>query len=232
MQAAIIAAGEGSRLRAEGISVPKPLVPVGGVPLIERILRTFIRTGISRAACIINEQSVEVRDYVDGLNLPIAMSWVVKTTPSSMHSLLELAPYLQDDRFLCTTVDPIFPAAEFDSYVGYAAGVPETTDGILAVTRFVDDENPLYVTMADDRRILQFSKTDESPWVTGGLYVFSPAIFREKDIVLAKGMNRLRNFLSHLVSKNYRIEGYPFSTIVDVDHLHDIQVAEKLLNEI
>lgn len=36
MKFAIIAAGEGSRLAAEGITLPKPLVEVGGEPLIDR----------------------------------------------------------------------------------------------------------------------------------------------------------------------------------------------------
>ncbi len=231
MRAAIIAAGEGSRLRSEGITVPKPLVPIGGIPLIERMLRSFLRCGIDQVACIINEESGEVRDYVEGLGLPVKFSWVIRSTPSSMHSLFELAPYLTDERFLCSTVDPVFPSGEFDSYVAYAAGRDADVDGILAITGFIDDENPLYVELDDRKRILRFSKTEGSPWVTGGLYVFSPRIFDEKDAVLKAGMNRLRNFLSHLVSRNYRLEGYQFSRIVDVDHVHDIRVAETMIRE-
>ena len=38
MKYAIIAAGDGSRLAAEGVAEPKPLVRVGGRPLIDRLL--------------------------------------------------------------------------------------------------------------------------------------------------------------------------------------------------
>ena len=41
MHYAIIAAGEGSRLKHEGINVPKPLVRVGGSTLIERLTGIF-----------------------------------------------------------------------------------------------------------------------------------------------------------------------------------------------
>ena len=43
----IIAAGEGSRLRQAGWIVPKPMVPVAGVPLIESAIRNFVAAGIT-----------------------------------------------------------------------------------------------------------------------------------------------------------------------------------------
>ena len=39
MKFAIIAAGDGSRLADEGITLPKPLVKVRNVPLIDRLIR-------------------------------------------------------------------------------------------------------------------------------------------------------------------------------------------------
>lgn len=43
MKFAIIAAGEGSRLAREGVDLPKPLVTVGGEPMIERLARIFMK---------------------------------------------------------------------------------------------------------------------------------------------------------------------------------------------
>src|SRR5262249_52875909 len=48
----ILAAGEGSRLRGDGWSMAKPLVPVEGVPLIERVLSNFLAAGIETVAVI------------------------------------------------------------------------------------------------------------------------------------------------------------------------------------
>lgn len=45
MKFAIIAAGEGSRLATEGVTQPKPLIPLCGVPMIERLIRIFHRCG-------------------------------------------------------------------------------------------------------------------------------------------------------------------------------------------
>ncbi len=228
MKAGIIAAGEGSRLKAEGIALPKPLVPVDGVPLIERLIGCFERAGISEIVCIINEYSGDVKRFVEARKFGIPIQFVVKTTPSSMHSLFELAPHLEDGPFLLSTVDPIFPEEEFRKYL-QAARESNQWDGILAVTNFVDDENPLYVDLDEDWRIRSFSKTERTQWVTGGLYVLSPVVFREIEVVLGRKMERLRNFLGHLVASGYRLGAFPFSKIVDVDHRQDIAAAEAFL---
>ena len=51
----IIAAGEGSRLRAGGFAMPKPLVPVAGVPLIETTIRNFEAAGVVSLVIIVND---------------------------------------------------------------------------------------------------------------------------------------------------------------------------------
>jgi NDP-sugar pyrophosphorylase family protein len=230
MKAGIIAAGEGSRLRSEGIGLPKPLVPVDGTPLIERLIRTFIRHGITEIACIVNEYSLDVKRFVEECRFPVKISFVVKTTPSSMHSLFALAPLLKNERFLLSTVDTVFREDEFASYLQFA-GARESVDGILAITNFIDDENPLYVQLDAVRRIQSFSKSDSSEWITGGLYVFSPKVFDEMDSVLKKRIERLRNFLSHLIERGYSIEGFPFSKMIDIDHVHDIDTARTWIAE-
>ncbi|HUL45114.1 MAG TPA: sugar phosphate nucleotidyltransferase [Bacteroidota bacterium] len=229
MKAGIISAGEGSRLRSEGLTTPKPLIEVGGVPLIGRLIQTFLRHGITEIACIVNEYSLQVKEYVESLHLEIPVRFVVKTTPSSMHSLFALAPYLQDGQFLLSTVDPIFDEKEFSDYLNYCRLHP-ASDGILAITRFIDDEHPLYVQLNEQHQIESFSKSGRTEWITGGMYVFSPVIFREMEGALQNRIERLRNFLNFLLSQGYCLEGFPFSKIVDVDHRHDIAVAEKLLN--
>jgi NDP-sugar pyrophosphorylase family protein len=230
MKAGIIAAGEGSRLKSEGINIPKPLIPVDGVPLIERLIGSFIRCGISEIVCIVNEYSLDVKKFVESKKFSVPIRFVVKTTPSSMHSLFELSPHLMSGQFLLSTVDSIFNEEELSSLLTYAHS-HQSADGILAVTNFVDDENPLYVQLDASNRIRSFGKSksmEQSPWVTGGLYVFSPSIFKEQHII-RNGVERLRYFLGHLIHEGYHLEGFQFSKIVDVDHVHDIAAAEEML---
>ncbi len=236
MIAGIIAAGDGSRLRSEGIVTPKPLVEVGGVPIIGRLLRSLANCGINSVRCIINEESTEVRDYVESLLLPIPVSFLVKSTPSSMHSLFELAPRLRNERFLLTTVDSIFAEADLKKFLAAAgdettgAKAPLLPDGVLAVTDYIDDENPLYVETDREGRITSFPKAGRSGWVTGGLYIFQPRVFDEIPKAQRQGIERLRNFLAHLVRAGYDLRTHAFSRIVDIDHVRDIRTAERMLD--
>ena len=82
----IIAAGEGRRLREAGFTVPKPLVPVAGVPLIDGVLRNFLAAEISALTVIVNENDA---DCVEGLaaRFPaVDFRFIVRTTASSLES--------------------------------------------------------------------------------------------------------------------------------------------------
>lgn len=81
-----------------------------------------------------------------------------------------------------------------------------------------------------DGTILKFSNTKEDySWLTGGVYYFQPGIFSEKLYALETGTSRLRKFFILLIARGYTLKGFPFSKIIDVDHLNDIEKAEELL---
>ena len=138
MRFAIIAAGEGSRLAEEGLKVPKPLVPVDGVPMIERLARVMMRCGADRIAVVINSENRVTEEFMRHLSRELPVDLVVKSTPSPMHSLMELAPFLHGDRFCVTTVDTVFSESRLRSMMAEFSDTP--FDGLMGVTPFVDDE--------------------------------------------------------------------------------------------
>ncbi len=228
MNAAIIAAGEGSRLQTEGVATAKPLIPVCGVPLIDRLIRLAVRSHAESLSIIINEEMTDVRRYCENLSLSIPFNLLIRSTPSSMHSLFALAPYLNHAPFYLTTVDTVFLEPEFKNYLAFSQ--QQQTDGVLAITDFIDDEKPLCVKLNKQQRITTFSDSKEGyRWATGGIYYFSPRIFDLIPDALATNTTRLRNFLRLLLLHRYTLHAYAFSKIIDVDHTKDIAIAEKFL---
>ena len=231
MKVGIIAAGEGSRLKREGVSTLKPLVKVQGRAILERLLLQYHALGISQAYCIINEESVAVKEYIEHMKLPIPVFFHVKTTPSSMHSLFELGQYLREDSFLLSTVDSIFDTSELEGFLQSAR--TQQVDGLLAVTHPAGDENPLWVKLDRSDRIAAFRKPlSGEALVTGGLYFFSPRIFSEQSEALSRNISRLRNFLNLLLEKRYTLQAYMFTRMVDLDHAEDIHLAEDFLHSL
>ena len=157
MDFAIIAAGEGSRLVQEGVTTPKPLINIQGSPLIERLIRIFLQNGASSIAVIVNEEMKAVQEFLKNLQLPVPFHLHIQSTPSSMHSFYALSQYLKNDRFCLTTVDPIFKEEEFSAYIQAFQHADSQLDGLMAVTDFVDDENPLYVRTDEGMRILEYN---------------------------------------------------------------------------
>ena len=139
MKFAIIAAGEGSRLAQEGVSLPKPLVSIGGEPMIERLVRIFNANGAEEVVIIINNLHPQTEAH---LRHRISEGWgsnvrlVAKSTPSSMHSFHELSAYLQDAPFCLTTVDTIFREDDFSAYIrAFQHSAPTDHAAVPAVDR-------------------------------------------------------------------------------------------------
>jgi NDP-sugar pyrophosphorylase family protein len=228
---AIIGAGEGSRLKSEGFSAPKPLIRIGGVPMIERIIRSASANGFDSVHLIMNPAFGEVCEYIGSLDFGIPVTCRLLSTPSSMHTLFALEPALRDGPFCMTTVDTVFREAEFREFVSFATG-NRNVDGVLAVTDYIDDERPLCVTIDGSDVITGFfDSKDDRHWATGGIYYFSPAIFRERQAALESGITRLRNFLRLLVERGYMLKAFRFSKIIDVDHASDVTAAERFLSQ-
>ena len=232
MNFGIIAAGEGSRLRNENAGACKPLITVNGIPLIERLFSIAEDNGFESISCIINEESISVKEYINNRKFRIPFNLVIKSTPSSLHSFFSLAPFLKGKPFCLTTVDSIFNLDEFVGFMNNSIK-EKNLDGILAVTDFIDDEKPLCIETDKNMNIKSFhDNADGHKYATGGIYYFNSDVFPLMEKAINENMMRLRNFLKILIANNYKIKAYPFSKIIDIDHLKDLQVAEEFLNSL
>lgn len=230
MNYAVIAAGQGSRLAAEGVGVSKPLLTINGERMIERLFRIFMDNDAESISVIINEEMMDVREYIQSLELPVPLNLVIKSTPDSLHSFYELSPYLQSGKFCLTTVDTIFKEYEFSAYIRTFAGNTES-DTLMGVTDYIDDEKPLYVQTREDLHITNFLDLPEPgiQYVSGGIYGMNQRVLSLFHIAMNNGLSRMRNFQRLMVQSGLKVKAFPFSKIVDVDHEADIRVAEEFI---
>ena len=232
MKFAIIAAGEGSRLQHEGVALPKPLVPIHGEAMIDRLLRIFRANGAEEIVVIVNTLNPMTEQHIRRLQSEGKaddVRLVVKTTPSSMHSFWELSPYLGEAPFCLTTVDTIFRENEFADYIQQFKQTD--ADGCMAVTDYIDDESPLYVGTDEMLDITGFHDTNEGDtYISGGIYALHPKALHTLERCIQSGQSRMRNFQRALVADGLHLKACPFSKILDVDHASDIGKAEAFLD--
>ena len=241
MKFAIIAAGDGSRLAQEGVTEPKPLVKVRGERLIDRLIRIFMGNNATEIVVICNEQMSDVASHLKmiqdkGLNgLPVPLRFVIKSTPSSMHSFYELRNFLRDDPFILTTVDTIFDESEFHDYVlSFQDKIAQGTDALMGVTDYIDDEKPLYVGVDNVMRINGYYDTPQadSHFISAGIYGLTAPSLNILEACIEKGESRMRNFQRALVADGLRIEAYPLTKVFDIDHIDDIRKADEGVNNL
>jgi len=231
MNYAIIAAGEGSRLVQEGIRVPKPLVELEGIPLIDRLIAIFSQNNAESISIIINEEMTEVREHLKQKRFSFPFNLIIQSTPSSMHSFFALSSFLKVGKFCLTTVDTIFKEEEFAKFI-HCFEQDMECDGIMAVTAFVDDEKPLYIAVDEETKLIKGfydSKQERTNYVSGGIYGLTFKAIPILDTCLKKKISRMRNYQRQLINEGLQLKAYPFDKIIDVDHAEDIKKAEEFI---
>jgi NDP-sugar pyrophosphorylase family protein len=232
LRGGIIAAGEGRRLREDGWPMPKPLVPVAGVPLMESVIRNFVAAGITSIVAIVNEDGRACVEWArdrfplareDGRGDALDLRFIVKATASSLESFREVAGQPGSGPLLISTVDAWCPAAEFVRFVERARRRPAAAT-VLALTPLVADERPLWARLGADGRVVALGEP-AGDLVTAGMYLVSE---RARRLTPPPELGRLRELLAWLVRQGEPVYGEIVPTVVDVDRASDVALAESL----
>lgn len=223
MTGGIIAAGEGRRLREAGFTVPKPLVPVAGVPLLEGVIRNFQAAGIEGLTIILNEDERDCVDWLTGRFPELRPRVIVRTTASSLESFSRVLAGAPPGPIVVSTVDAWCRPADFVGFVEAARRRPADAV-VLAVTPLVDDEAPLWAVLDDDGRIRSLGGPTGNV-VTAGIYLIPE---RVRALAPPTDLGRLREFLAWLVRRGEMVYGETIERVVDVDRRADVALAEGL----
>ncbi|MBI5245525.1 MAG: NDP-sugar synthase [Elusimicrobia bacterium] len=231
----IIAAGEGSRMASRYPGMPKPLVRVGGKPLIGWVALALRAAGIRRLLVLLNSRGGAVRDYLRssaGRVPGLEVSFLRRDTDSSWESFRLLSRTLarRSSRFLLSAADTVVSPADAARFAKEAfrplRGAPPAA--ALGLTRFVDDEKPLWAQLGPGGLVTALGPgARRGEAVTCGLYALSAKTAARMPPERAYG--RLRDFWTSLVRSGEAVRGVLLADAVDVDRPEDVAVAERKL---
>ena len=232
-QGAIIAAGRGERLRATGgASIPKPLVEIGGAPMLLRQARAMLAVGAAEVLAVINRETAALAGKIE---LPRELRIIVRDTESSMESLFTLGESLRPGHFLLATVDAILPAAEFARFTREAQAACvgdecDRCDGALAVVKWRGDAKPLFTHVAPSGLIEGLGERP-SPIVTAGVYWLPTAIFVLAENARALKLSAMRTFLAMLLANRFRLRAIEVTSAIDIDEAADLDAARRQVED-
>lgn len=232
MQYVILAAGQGSRFVREGLATPKPLVEIEGKPMIGRLIDELMRHNATVINIAANADMPQLLEYLDSLRsqgLPVDVRAI--RSDNSYWSLTQGAEGLEG-KFIGMTVDTIFSSDEFGQYVDKFEQTPADTV-LMGLTRFCDDESPLYADVTADGEVIDYRYGGE-PFASGlivsaGLYGLTSDAMRyvADNCRYPDSLSDFQRILAAETPLHVRV--FEFSKAMDVDNLHDRTVAESFI---
>ena len=222
----IIAAGNGSRLKSSHPGTIKPLVPINNLPLCHWIAGSLQEAGLADFTVLFNSQGRPAQDYLRRTFPGPRWTFLERDTSSSWESFRVVAATLAKsaEDFLISTIDALIPPSEIRRFLDEARRIAAPV--ALALTSFVDDENPLWADLENDRVTALGAGAHRKTHATCGLYYLTTEAVRT--LPPAKAHGSLREYLSTLVSAG-RTAGIVLSKTLDVDRPEDVRQAEAFV---
>ena len=117
MKTVIMAGGRGTRMSSMFPDIPKPLIPVGGVPILEREIRSLVSQGFNDIILTVGYRAQQIQDYFgDGSRFGAHIEYFVEEKPlGSAGALFKLD--LKED-FLALVADSLFDV-DFNRFVNF-----------------------------------------------------------------------------------------------------------------
>ena len=245
LPAVILAGGLGTRIREETEFKPKPMVEIGGKPILWHIMKHLASYSVNRFVVCVGYKGDVIRDYFlnyRSRNNDFTISlgdqdkihfysnhkeseWqvtIAETGPltNTGGRLQKIQKYISGERFLCTYGDGLsdINIEELASFHA-SQGCTGTITAIQPLSRFG------VMNINESNKVLSFrEKPQTEGWVNGGYFVFEPDIFNylKEDLILER--EPLQQLAAERKLAAFKHEGFwqPMDTFRESKLLNDL----------
>lgn len=249
MQAIILAAGMGKRLKDLTHDVTKCMIKVNDVTLIERMLEQLDNLNLSRIVIVVGYQAQKLIDFIDTLNVRTPIIYVtndIYDKTNNIYSLYLARQYLTQEDTLLLESDLIFESKILDhlledpypnlalvaKYESWMDGTAVTINGSNEILDFIDKRHFKFADVPNYYKtvnIYKFSKEFSSKYYVPLLESYSSVLGRneyyEQVLRIIILLNRAE-VLEEAVVKATKV--LPGEAWYEIDDLADLDIAESI----
>lgn len=176
MKVVLMAGGRGSRISELFPDIPKPLIPIDGVPVLEREIISLRNQGFTDIILTIGYMAEKIQAYFgDGSKLGVNIEYFIENTPLGNAGALFFLDLKED--FLLLNADAVFDV-DFNRMVQYH----KKKHGLVTLFTHPNShpyDSGLIISNSNDQVVKWLAKEDERPSyyknrVNAGLHVISP----------------------------------------------------------
>ena len=223
----IMAGGLGTRLLPLTEVCPKPMLSVGGKPILETIIKSFIEEGFHRFVIAINYLGEKIRDHFgSGESLGVTITYLEEKKRLGTGGALSLMGSLSGDQPVVMANGDVLTQVKYAHLLNFHT---QTNSEITICLRDYRVEVPYGVVNIEGNRVTSIiEKPVTNHYISAGIYVIEPHIIRKMPPNCSKDMPE---FITELIEENVIIAGYPLHEYwMDVGQRDELKLADQQFN--
>lgn len=223
----VMAGGKGTRLYPYTKILPKPLIPIGDVPIMERIIDKFRDAGVENFYATVNYRKSMIKSYFNDQMKDYKMCYVEENKPLGTAGSLKLIPDRFDKPFIVTNCDILIHADYSDIYRYHQESGNELTI-VSALKNIVvpygvihSSENGAVESMEEKPKLSYFVNT--------GMYILNANLV---DDIPEDEFFHMTHLADKLLAEGRRVGMYPIGedSFLDMGEFEEMHRMEEKLN--
>lgn len=217
----IMAGGIGARLHPYTEVLPKPLIPINGMPIIEHIIKQFLRYGCNDFHIIVNYKRNMIKAYFDDIEKNYRLNYIFEEKKLGTGGGISLLQGKIDKTFILSNCDIMIDENMVNVYQKHKEQKNIITM-VCARKDYVIPYGVVTINSDDSNKIEAIQEKPQINFLTNtGCYIVEPRVIKEMDY------NKTIDFpeiIKSYINKNERVGVY----IIQDDKWADIGEMEKL----
>ena len=230
MKAVILAGGYGTRISEESHLKPKPMIEIGGKPILWHILKIYSSYGINEFAICCGYKGEKIKEYFAKWEEEESEPWDIRLFDTGLDTmtggrLKRIQDYV-DDTFCVTYGDGLS-----DIDINRLISFHKEKKSLATLTAIHPPERFGVLNLSGDY-VMEFHEKHggQTSWINGGFFVFEPEIFdylRDDSTVLEKTPLETLAKEKKLTAFQHNGFWYPMDTIRDKKHLENLWASNN-----
>jgi dTDP-glucose pyrophosphorylase len=217
----LMAGGMGNRLQPLTMNCPKPLLKVGGKPILESIMESFIEQGFKKFYISINYKGEMIEEYFNnGSNLGVEINYIREDKRLGTAGALRLLPDKNSQPIIVMNGD-ILTKVDFRRLLDFHND--QGVDATICIREY-QLEVPYGVVSIDRNRLKGIEeKPKERFYINAGLYILNPEII---DYIPQNSFFNMPELFKMLMREQRETAVYPIREYwMDIGHMDDYERA-------
>jgi len=220
----LMAGGFGSRLQPLTNNTPKPLLKVGGKPILETILNQFINSGFQNFIISTHYKAKMIKDYFgNGSKWNININYVYEENPLGTAGALGLLSSNVTDLPILIMNGDVLTKVNFNSLLDFH----NKNSGVASIcVREYDFQVPYGVVQTVDYSVKSIiEKPVHKFFVNAGIYIINPSILESLD---GKTYLDMPNLIQTQIDNDLKVNMFPLHEYwLDIGQLDQFKQAQK-----